>query len=91
MLQVSQGCIRIDDNDISHIHPDEVRTRLSIIPQDVHLFNMTIRENLDPSGYYSDLELWNCLELAQLKDFVNSRMPQGLGMYGRTIHSYMYH
>ncbi|XP_073824005.1 sulfonylurea receptor [Musca autumnalis] len=78
VLQVSRGCIRIDDNDISHIHPDEVRTRLSIIPQDVHLFNMTIRENLDPSGYYSDLELWNCLELAQLKGFVNSKMPQGL-------------
>lgn len=81
VLQVSRGCIRIDDNDIAHIHPDEIRTRLSIIPQDVHLFNMTIRENLDPSGYYSDLELWNCLELAQLKDFVNSKMPQGLGMY----------
>ncbi|XP_019895246.1 ATP-binding cassette sub-family C member Sur isoform X2 [Musca domestica] len=78
VLQVSRGCIRIDDNDIAHIHPDEIRTRLSIIPQDVHLFNMTIRENLDPSGYYSDLELWNCLELAQLKDFVNSKMPQGL-------------
>ncbi|XP_075149498.1 sulfonylurea receptor [Haematobia irritans] len=78
VLQVTSGCIRIDDNDISSIHPDEVRTRLSIIPQDVHLFNMTIRENLDPSGYYSDLELWNCLELAQLKDFVHSKMPQGL-------------
>lgn len=67
--------------DIATIHPDEIRTRLSIIPQDVHLFSMTVRENLDPSGYYSDLELWNCLELAQLKEFVNTKMPQGLGMY----------
>ncbi|TMW53931.1 hypothetical protein DOY81_000988 [Sarcophaga bullata] len=78
VLQVSHGCIRIDDNDIASIHPDEIRTRLSIIPQDVHLFSMTVRENLDPSGYYSDLELWNCLELAQLKEFVNMKMPQGL-------------
>lgn len=67
--------------DIATIHPDEIRTRLSIIPQDVHLFSMTVRENLDPSGYYSDLELWNCLELAQLKEFFNTKMPQGLGMY----------
>ncbi|KAM7354688.1 sulfonylurea receptor [Cochliomyia hominivorax] len=78
VLQITNGCIRIDDNDIATIHPDEIRTRLSIIPQDVHLFSMTVRENLDPSGYYSDLELWNCLELAQLKEFVNTKMPQGL-------------
>ncbi|XP_065358147.1 ATP-binding cassette sub-family C member Sur [Calliphora vicina] len=78
VLQISHGCIRIDGNDIATIHPDEIRTRLSIIPQDVHLFSMTVRENLDPSGYYSDLELWNCLELAQLKEFVNTKMPQGL-------------
>ncbi|KAI8119905.1 ATP-binding cassette sub-family C member Sur, partial [Lucilia cuprina] len=78
VLQISHGCIRIDNMDIATIHPDEIRTRLSIIPQDVHLFSMTVRENLDPSGYYSDLELWNCLELAQLKEFVNTKMPQGL-------------
>ncbi|XP_037957308.1 ATP-binding cassette sub-family C member Sur isoform X2 [Teleopsis dalmanni] len=78
VLQTTSGRIRIDDVDITQIHPDEIRTRLSIIPQDVHLFNATIRENLDPPGYYSDLALWNCLELAQLKEFVNVQMPQGL-------------
>lgn len=79
MLQCTQGSISIDDNDLQQIHPDEIRTRLSIIPQDVHLFTATIRENLDPSGYYSDLDLWNCLEMAQLKEFVNTKMPRGLG------------
>ncbi|XP_046866471.1 ATP-binding cassette sub-family C member Sur [Drosophila willistoni] len=78
VLQTTSGHIRIDDVDIEQIRPDELRSRLSIIPQDVHLFNATIRENLDPHGYYSDLQLWNCLELAQLKEFVNVHLPQGL-------------
>ncbi|XP_030561712.1 ATP-binding cassette sub-family C member Sur isoform X1 [Drosophila novamexicana] len=78
VLETTSGHIRIDDVDIEQIRPDELRTRLSIIPQDVHLFNATIRENLDPHGYYSDLKLWNCLELAQLKEFVNVQLPQGL-------------
>jgi len=43
------------------------------------LFNATIRENLDPHGYFQDLQLWNCLELAQLKEFVNGHLPLGLG------------
>ncbi|KAH8255681.1 hypothetical protein KR038_008446 [Drosophila bunnanda] len=78
VLQTTRGHIYIDDVDIERIRPDELRTRLSIIPQDVHLFNATIRENLDPRGYYQDLRLWNCLELAQLKEFVNVHLPLGL-------------
>lgn len=81
VLQTTSGHIRIDDVDIEQIRPDELRTRLSIIPQDVHLFNATIRENLDPHGYYADLQLWNCLELAQLKEFVNVQLPLGLGKF----------
>uniref|UniRef100_A0A1A9ZP07 ATP-binding cassette sub-family C member Sur n=1 Tax=Glossina pallidipes TaxID=7398 RepID=A0A1A9ZP07_GLOPL len=78
MMQITSGSIYIDGIDISQIHPDEIRTRLSIIPQDVHLFSTTIRENLDPNGHYTDIELWDCLELAQLKEFIINKMPQGL-------------
>ncbi|KAH8351886.1 hypothetical protein KR084_000433 [Drosophila pseudotakahashii] len=78
VLQTTRGHIYIDDVDVKRIRPDELRTRLSIIPQDVHLFNATIRENLDPHGYFQDLQLWNCLELAQLKEFVNGHLPHGL-------------
>ncbi|XP_033235780.1 ATP-binding cassette sub-family C member Sur isoform X2 [Drosophila pseudoobscura] len=78
VLQTTSGHILIDEVDIKQIRPEELRTRLSIIPQDVHLFNTTIRENLDPHGYYSDLQLWNCLELAQLKEFVKVNLPLGL-------------
>lgn len=77
VVDIVSGHIFIDDVNIATIHPDEIRTRLSIIPQDVMLFNGTIRENLDPSNHYTDLDLWNSLEMAQLKQTIVS-MPAGL-------------
>lgn len=70
VVDIVSGRIFIDDVNIATIHTDEIRTRLSIIPQDVMLFNGTIRENLDPRNHYTDLDLWNSLEMAQLKQSI---------------------
>lgn len=76
-VNITSGRIIIDDVDISGIHTDEIRTRLSIIPQDVMLFSGTIRENLDPRGHYADLDLLNSLEAARLKQTIVT-LPLGL-------------
>lgn len=77
VVDIVTGHIFIDDVNIATIHTDEIRTRLSIIPQDVMLVKGTIRENLDPSNHYTDLDLWNSLEMAQLKQSIVS-MANGL-------------
>lgn len=56
------GQIKIDNIDIESVGLDDVRSRISIIPQDPVLFTGTMRNNLDPFDEYSDAEIWLALE-----------------------------
>uniref|UniRef100_T1GCH9 ABC-type glutathione-S-conjugate transporter n=1 Tax=Megaselia scalaris TaxID=36166 RepID=T1GCH9_MEGSC len=68
----SRGKIFIDGIDISTLGLHNLRSRLTIIPQDPVLFSGSLRLNLDPFDTKSDEELWKALELAHLKTFVKS-------------------
>ncbi|KAM4591513.1 ATP-binding cassette sub-family C member 2 [Odontesthes bonariensis] len=77
IIEAAEGRILIDDIDISTIGLHDLRSRLTIIPQDPVLFSGSLRMNLDPFDTFSDEELWGALELSHLKDYVTG-LQEGL-------------
>ncbi|KHJ93661.1 ABC transporter transmembrane region [Oesophagostomum dentatum] len=67
MIEPASGKIIIDNVDIASIGLHDLRGNLTIIPQDPVLFSGTLRFNLDPFGKNTDEEIWNALELANIK------------------------
>lgn len=77
ILEAVKGQICIDGINIAQIGLHELRSRITIIPQDPVLFSGSLRMNLDPFDTCSDEELWRALQLAHLHAFV-SALPQKL-------------
>ena len=58
IVEPAVGQIMIDGINISLIGLHELRSRLSIIPQDPTMFEGTLRSNLDPLEEYKDEQIW---------------------------------
>ncbi|XP_014612653.1 PREDICTED: multidrug resistance-associated protein 1 isoform X1 [Polistes canadensis] len=72
ILEAAGGKIIIDGVDVAKLGLHDLRSKLTIIPQDPVLFSGTLRMNLDPFDQHTDDEVWRALEHAHLKSFVQN-------------------
>ncbi|KAJ8418122.1 hypothetical protein AAFF_G00138310 [Aldrovandia affinis] len=70
IMEAAEGHIFIDGVDIAVLGLHDLRSKLTIIPQDPVLFSGTLRMNLDPFEKFSDEAIWKVLELSHLKAYV---------------------
>ncbi|XP_039991336.1 ATP-binding cassette sub-family C member 3 isoform X2 [Xiphias gladius] len=72
LLEAAAGEITIDEVKIAEIGLHDLRSKLTIIPQEPVLFSGTLRMNLDPFEQCSDEEVWKALEHSHLQRFVSN-------------------
>jgi ATP-binding cassette subfamily C protein CydC len=86
---VQSGSVRIGGEDIRNLSESILRQSVSLVSQQAHMFNASVRDNLliaRPGA--TEPELWQALAAVWLADFVKS-LPQGIdtwiGESGRLV------
>jgi ATP-binding cassette subfamily B multidrug efflux pump len=78
LFDATAGTVLVDGVDVRDLEFDALWNRIGLVPQRPYLFSGTIASNLRygrPEA--TDEELWQCLEVAQARDFVEE-LAEGL-------------
>jgi ATP-binding cassette subfamily B protein len=78
LFDATAGDVLIDGVSVRDLDPELLWNRIGLVPQKAYLFTGTVASNLrygNPQA--TDAELWEALEVAQARDFVEA-MPGGL-------------
>jgi ATP-binding cassette subfamily B protein len=78
LFDATEGSVLIDGVSVRDLDPEMLWSRIGLVPQKPYLFTGTVASNLrygNPEA--TDEELWEALEVAQARDFVEE-MPAGL-------------
>ncbi|KAF8634908.1 hypothetical protein AX15_000655 [Amanita polypyramis BW_CC] len=77
MVEPSSGKVILDSIDISTIGLEDLRTRITIISQDVSLFSGTIKTNLDPLEEHSAEECLDVVQRCHLSSVIRHTSTEG--------------
>lgn len=72
-----QGNIYINQTELRKIGEQELYNKIGYVPQDVFIFNDTLKHNITLYDTYSENEITQALEKAGLIEFANS-LPEGI-------------
>ncbi|MER5622045.1 ABC transporter ATP-binding protein [Streptosporangium sp. NPDC002544] len=78
LFDATSGTVSVNGVDVRDLDPQVLWSRIGLVPQKPYLFSGTVASNLrygNPDA--DDEELWQALEVAQARDFVEA-MPEGL-------------
>ena len=77
IIDPSHGSVRLDGVETGRVGLQQLRARLTIVPQDCVMFSGSVSFNLDPWDFHSQARLIDVLDLLGLKLELHTKIVEG--------------